>query len=211
LCNSNDVVTSISLLDGDGNYTVMSPFYAVTVSNNLTITNLAARVAAAINSTASNPQFIATASGTNVLLYEPRLLYPNTGCSVTVNYASTTNLYVQGITATLPLLTASMLPTSGLVTVTNGLATWISTNLTLYANGGQPSYSYSWSVALTNTYFVNPTAVYITNATANTAQCVVRWNPGIHGSAVTNFTQCVVTDVSGAKATNVSAQAFYYP
>ena len=218
LCNSNDVVTSMTVQDGNGLYTLMSFNNAVTVSNNLTLTNLAQRVAAAINSTASNPQFSATASGTNILVYEPLLNYPQAGCAVAVNFATTTNLNVWGVSAVAPPLIANIIPYQWSTNFTTSSPTITSTNITAVLSGGVPPYTLTWSsTILTNNGGTETSATFSTNSWGtstfvftNTTTFKVNLSgyATILNNYVTNQVKCTVTDASGQGVQPVAPFSF---
>ena len=222
VANSNDVVTSMTLQDGNGLYTLMSFNNAVTVSNNLTLTNLAQRVAAAINSTASSPQFSATASGTNILVYEPLLNYPQAGCAITVNFASTTNLNVTGASANNPPLVANCIPfiTSG-GTPTSSAAFTFTNVLTITLTGGTPPYTVNWSgpTQYTNSggaHFISAsltTNSWVTSSFNNTnsTSAICSMNTFASGNHLTNVVNAVVTDASGQSVNATAYLGFKRP
>lgn len=95
----NDVVTAIALTDVDGQHSVMGTAYAVTATTNLTTAFMATNVAAAINSTPSTPKFTAVPIGSTILIYEPLVFYPRSGCTAQFNFTTATSMSLAAVSA----------------------------------------------------------------------------------------------------------------
>lgn len=106
LITNTAVLNSLVLSDPSGTYGLINPAAPVTlnVGTNMTpVSQALTNIANAINTTPNVPQFLATVSGTNILIYEPQLFYPWNTCTLTpgYSYSAVTNLILGSPNVTL--------------------------------------------------------------------------------------------------------------
>ena len=209
---SNDVVTALALTDGYGQHSVLSTTYAVTVSTNTTLTNLAARVTAAINGTPSTPKYTAVWSGVTVLVYEPLVWYPQTGSSAQNNFTTGSSLAVAWLSANTPALVANCYPYSQTASATSGLHGYTSGTITAGVAGGIPPYAYSWSTPAVNfTGGWNTKTGSANTSSSSSTTVTATLNPSGGAATFTVTAMCTVTDSSGQIATPTQNSIWTFP
>lgn len=106
LITNTAVLNSLVLTDQGGTYGLINPAAPVTLNagTNMTpVSQALTNIANAINTTPNVPQFLATVSGTNILIYEPQLFYPWNTCKLVpgYSYSAVTNLILGSPNVTL--------------------------------------------------------------------------------------------------------------
>ena len=193
---TNDAISYVQLVDGNGTNYPMTVTYAFSVTN-VSLASLATNLAWRINGQPGTPKFTASVvNGTNVQIYEPLAYWPRSGATVGVNFTTRSNLNFVVASANNTPLMANDLPAGTNSNMVGGNSTQF-ISVTGLASGGTPPYTFTWTVGVTYNSGVGVNSPYVSSSSYNTMVFGTGLNPSAHGATCTDYAALTVSDMSG--------------